>query len=898
MASNADRPLSRDLIAETLWPGEYLEIAKDRLRQTLSLLNKNFKEGRTEGPIEATRTTISLSTRDCEIDLVKFHELLTQSTSDQRSLIEAIQMAEKPIGEGFVEDWIRDLRESTIASAMSRLKSATEDLKGQGELGTLLEVCEAGITLAPMDDGINIERFAALMDLGRQSDALLVKKTFEQKLWQQLGLKPSSRWSEQRFDLATATLNPRKVQHWIALSQPIDRFFGRASEIERLNLIFDLASGARLATITGSGGAGKTRLSLEFIRQLDCERFERVVAIGLAEFDSVGQVARAIAEVFEVVLFHEDGLAGLLSSMISDSRTLFVFDNCEHLLPDISNLVRSLVTECPSLSALCSSRTKLGIHGERELGLEPLSVPSDQSLEQDNPVVELLIDRIRSRDHNYKPDQAELTELIELGRLLEGVPLALELAASQTGILSVRELRLSLQGRVVELANESLDMPTRHLALRNTLAWGFDRLSANAQSALSQLSIFPGTWNIPDASVVFQRDDFVAVHEELKGATLISMVPNTSPKRFRMLEMVRQFVGEPLTDPETLELHLRHYEFYRQKAFALHDNLLSIDQKTRVSEFRAELSDFRMAIQTGLRDSTGVHDLTFLIVRTSLLAEPVGLLSEWAEYARLASELPSTSASERGVLLGFTCHSQALHGLPRGHESLLREVLDLAKLEANPFHRSYMVNQACNLIAMKEYREFVKPALAVLQFAASLCQDPVQAINHWLAKAQLLALDGNYQPAVEVLLAAIHEADRLGALREFLWTNARLAEVYINLEQAQGAVERVLVVASRFNETDDRLVNVWLAKVLIFAASLADRPNLFTPEFASLIGFEEAKRHQYSIAFSSGEIARLREAKRVCQLALSPKFETSIAAGARLDGLGARALIESVAQQF
>ena len=898
LASKADRPISRDLVAETLWPGEYLEIAKDRLRQTLSLLNKHFKESGQEGPIESTRTTICLSTRDCEVDLIEFYSLLEQAPSDYQSLIEAIQMVEKPIGEGFVEDWIREIRESTIVLVMSRLRRVIEALKKQENIDTLLEVCAAGIKVAPMDDGFNFERFAALMELGRQSDAILVKQTFEEKLQHQLGLKPSSRWTEQSFDLVTANPSRKKAQDWISLSQPVDRFFGRESEIKQLNITFDSKSTARLVTITGQGGSGKTRLSLEFIRQLESDVFDRVVAIGLAEFDSVGQVARAIAESFEVVLFHEDGLSGLVSSVISNSRILFVFDNCEHLIPEISNLVRSLATECSSLSILCSSRTKLGIHGESELALEPLLMPNDQTNEGANPVIQLLIDRIRSRDHTYEPDQAEFEELNELGRLLEGVPLALELAASQTGILSVRELRLSLQGRVLELGNEALDMPARHLTLRNTLTWGFERLSVNAQKALSLLSLFPGPWKFSDALAILQRDDLAEIHEELKGAALISTVPNSRPKQFRMLEMVRHFVAEQLSKPESLEFQQRHFELFRQKALALHDNLLAIDQKTRVFEFRADLSNYRMAIQTGLRGATCVDDLMLIVLRTSLLAEPVGLLAEWAEYARKASELPSTSESERGTFLGFICHSQALHGSPNGHESLLREVLDLSKLEANPFRRSYMVNQACNLIAMKEYREFVNLAMEVLEVAAANCQDSVQAINHSLSKAQLLGLAGNYESAVSVVLTAIDEAERLGAHREFLWTNVRLAEFYINLNQPKKAIERVLSIAGRFNETDDRLVNVWLAKVLIFAMSLAGRTPSLSADTARLIGFEEARRMQYSVIYPSNELLRLRDLKQECRLVISLEFDSLFATGAGLEEAEARTLIESFANRF
>ncbi|MEI8282893.1 MAG: hypothetical protein WCG75_10845, partial [Armatimonadota bacterium] len=140
LASKANRPISRDFVAETLWPGEYLEIAKDRLRQTLSLLNKHFKDLGSESPIVATRTTICLPTSDCEVDLVEFHNLLHQASSEPRSLIEAIKMAENPIGEGFVEDWIRDIRESTIATALLKLRSAIEGLKEQGDLETCLQV--------------------------------------------------------------------------------------------------------------------------------------------------------------------------------------------------------------------------------------------------------------------------------------------------------------------------------------------------------------------------------------------------------------------------------------------------------------------------------------------------------------------------------------------------------------------------------------------------------------------------------------------------------------------------------------------------------------------------------------------------------------------------------------
>jgi predicted ATPase/DNA-binding SARP family transcriptional activator/class 3 adenylate cyclase len=328
------------------------------------------------------------------------------------------------------------------------------------------------------------------------------------------------------------------------LPAALTRFVGHTEDLDQLGRLLE---GERLVTLTGPGGSGKTRLALEVARNAQ-RRGKRVWLAELASLRDAGSVADVVADAVGVeagpdpldeLLVQADTLTGIL-----------VLDNCEHLLDACAGLTEQLLAAAPDIQVLVTSREPLRLAGEREWLVRPLDVPSQSQGDREQLAqvesVELLLDRARAVRPHLEVSHADLASVMGICRALDGMPLAIELAAGRLRSLSFADLEVRLSDQLNVLARQRSTGrdDSRHRTLRMTLDWSYDLLSHQQQTLAQRLSVFAGGFRLDAVEAVCGDLDVLDGIDELVAKSLVTFEPTTA--RYRLLEPIRQYLAERL----------------------------------------------------------------------------------------------------------------------------------------------------------------------------------------------------------------------------------------------------------------------------------------------------------------------------------------------------------------
>jgi predicted ATPase/DNA-binding CsgD family transcriptional regulator len=317
------------------------------------------------------------------------------------------------------------------------------------------------------------------------------------------------------------------------LPVPPAHFIGRAAELTGLCELLSRRE-VRLLTLAGVGGCGKTRLALEAVKCCGADLEAQIVFVDLAPLLSSELVGKTIAQ---AVGLREALSAEELATSLADRSVLLILDNFEHVL-GAASLVSFLLSACPRLRVLVTSRTVLGLSGEYVFCLRRME--TEQS-------IELFVDRARAADTNFVVGADAHPILAEICDRLDGLPLAIELASAWVRVLPLNALLARLERRLPLLKGGGNDRPVRHQALRNTIDWSYRLLDEADQALLCRLAVFRGGWTL-DAACKVNSDhdrDVLACMASLLDKSFVESVPGpTGEPRFRMLETIREFALE------------------------------------------------------------------------------------------------------------------------------------------------------------------------------------------------------------------------------------------------------------------------------------------------------------------------------------------------------------------
>ncbi len=379
----------------------------------------------------------------------------------------------------------------------------------------------------------------------------------------------------------------------------LTRFVGRAEDLEHL---IRLVEDERLVTLTGPGGSGKTRLALELARDAT-RRGELVWLAKLAPLRDGGLVAEAVAAAVGV----ESGPHPLdrLFAELESLAGVLVLDNCEHLLDACAALTGRLLAVAPELRVLATSREPLGLAGERVWPLRALAVPDDslRNREQLAQVesVQLLLDRGRAVRPDLEVGDDQVGSVVRICRALDGIPLAIELAAGRLRSLGFADLasRLGDQMGVLARCRSAGGDEARHQTLRMTLDWSFDLLTADQQTLARRLSVFAGGFRLDAVEALCDDDlDVLDGVDELVAKSLVTFDGTTA--RYRLLEPLRQYLAERLGESGATEAARRaHAEWVAGLCDRLGTRLLE-DQKRGSLRLREESANIDLALRWAL----------------------------------------------------------------------------------------------------------------------------------------------------------------------------------------------------------------------------------------------------------------------------------------------------------
>lgn len=387
------------------------------------------------------------------------------------------------------------------------------------------------------------------------------------------------------------------------LPRQLTSFLGRDGVVRE---IASLAASAPLITILGTGGAGKTRTAIELGRRALDQYPDGVWFVDLAPLGDAALVPHAVANTLRVQESPQRPLLETLVAYLAHKRLLIVLDNCEHVIAQVRALSGSLLRECPSVALLATSREALGISGERTYRMPSLAVP-----EQRRPspaeastygAVALFVDRVRAAIASFELTEENVSAVVEICRRLDGLPLALELAAARASVLSPQEICDRLD-RVFDLltAGPEASVP-RHATLRAVIDWSYELLMPQAQLLFDRLAIFAGGFTLETAAAVcddatISRHDILGLLSALIGQSLVTVEFEHGSARYHLLNSARQYASEKLAERGGRdELSERHALAFLDVALRLDREWYRASEKAWFHEAESELDNFRAAL--------------------------------------------------------------------------------------------------------------------------------------------------------------------------------------------------------------------------------------------------------------------------------------------------------------
>ncbi|MBI5305692.1 MAG: tetratricopeptide repeat protein [Chloroflexi bacterium] len=491
---------------------------------------------------------------------------------------------------------------------------------------------------------------------------------------------------------------------------PLTRFIGREKEIAEVKRLLDPSGfrasdpkglGTRLLTLTGAGGAGKTRLALQVADDLLAAFPDGVWLIELASLADPALVPHSVASIFDLRQAGQVTAIDLLKNFLHAKNGLLVLDNCEHVIHACAQLVETLLTSCPDLKILATSREGLNIAGEITFRVPPLALPHLQQLPPlesfaQFEAIRLFIGRARDARPDFELTNANAPAIAQICARLDGMPLALELAAARVKTLAVEQIAARLDDSFRLLTGGSRTALPRQQTLRAAMDWSYDLLSAQEQIALNRVSVFAGGWTLEAAEaicadVVTRRQDdaeneIIASEvfdllSRLVDKSLVLAETRGGATRYRILETIRQYVWEKLVElGERENVQNRHLEYFVNLAEEAEPKLRGAEQGRWLNRLGAELDNFRVAldwststqkIQMGLRLGGALWDFwgkralwTEVYERlVSLLKGNEGKTLTRANALRVAAEMASRSGYANEVRPLFEESIQILRDL-------------------------------------------------------------------------------------------------------------------------------------------------------------------------------------------------------------------------------------------
>ena len=601
-------------LVDWIWGERPPSDAANALQRLVSRLRKALPEGLVEGQTDGYRLTVEPDA----VDAVRFERLVGQARNDEdpqrvRLLREALALWRGAALQGV------GLQDSAaFDAAVTRLEglrlTAMEDwFDAEISLGHGAELVTELTDLVaahPVRERLVAALMRALVATGRDTEALLVYQRTREALADALGVDPSPELSALHVALLRGELGRREENRKTNLRAELTSFVGKDTDVAAVR---ELIAEHRLATLIGPGGSGKTRLATETARTLLDDLPDGAWLVELAAIGADGDVAQSTL----AALGLRDALLGgapnaepmdRLIAAIRERETLLILDNCEHVIESAAPFAHRVLGECQRLRILATSREPLGITGEALWLVEPLALPSEDASPgeiESSPAVRLLRDRAGAVRKDLTTDAHTSTIMARVCRALDGIPLAIELAAARLRTMSLDQLAHRLDDRFRLLTSGSRTALPHHRTLRAVVDWSWELLTDAERMVLRRLAVFSGGASLEAAERVcagdgVEQEQVLELLTSLAEKSLLLTEGDSTP-RYRMIGTIKEYAGHRLAEAGESDLARRaHLAYFTELAETADPHLRRAEQLEWLARLEAEHDNIGSAMRGAL----------------------------------------------------------------------------------------------------------------------------------------------------------------------------------------------------------------------------------------------------------------------------------------------------------
>lgn len=883
LALRAGRPVTRERVANMLWPDAESGLGSANLRPVMcdlrAALGDEGQRLRSKDP-----NMIVLEPSGAKIDVVEFDAAFRKGDHTR-----AVELYRGQLLEGCPEEWAvqeRLIRETNCLAALQALgKSALEEDRPAEAVAHFTRA----IALDPLRDGPRRGLMTALAAEGNVNAALQTYREFAQLISSEVCTTPDGETAS-LYERLRADLRRPAGRSVVKASRPtpnnlvvpLTDLVGR--EEERLEAASRLRK-SRLVTLMGVGGIGKTRLAASIAQEALSEYEEGVWWVALDVVSDERLVPSAVASALDV---REEPNRPILNSVMARLRggpRLVVLDNCEHLVKPAAALAAILLKGCPELRILTTSREALGLPGEVVCRVPTLECPDPSSLPRGLTTllrvaasyesVQLFVERARCALPDFELRDDNVRAVVEICGRVEGVPLAIEIAAARTRSMTVEAIAERLRSHHLEaLARRARGVSERQQTLRSTLDWSYDLLRPEERAALLRLAVFVGGWTLEAAREVIGGREASERLASLVDKSLV--VFNTNSRRYRLLEPVRQYGLERLkAEGDAAGTRRRHREWFLGLAEQAEPGFSGPEQEAWSLRLNADADNLRAALascddapEEGLRL---IGSLSRYWMYRGFYEE--GLAEVHRALKRPGADVPTPARAK-------ALHGGAVMALGGGEPGLAQrfwqESLELRRAQGDREGVSLALCNLGNLAA--EAKDYGK-AVALIEEALGVQRESGNPTGVALVLCNLsssLRRRGNHLDALPLITEGLAIYRELGDERMCSWALLQLGDIEFQKGDYASAKTHMLEALQQFRASDYGRGAAWtleaLSRVLVEIDPAFSADDMLAEAWAFFDGLKERVSAAIVEAAWSREALRrndLSAARTRCESALT-----------------------------
>ncbi len=504
----------------------------------------------------------------------------------------------------FYDDWITPERDRLRSLYLDVLLHVAQQMRSRSEYERAIGFARRVLAIEPANERAHQHIMFCYIAMGDRSAALKQYEICRQGLEDDLGVEPMPETTAlYHWIRGRPGHEPAREALITNLPIPLTTFVGREPQMAEIRRRL---TQTRLLTLTGPGGSGKTRLAIQVATDLVDAYKDGVWFIDLAPLHDPAQVGAAVARTLRVEGPGSSPITDALVAFLRNRRTLLVLDNCEHLVDACAQIAQDILSAAPQVTILATSRESLAVQGEVMYQVPALLTPSVAAIRSSLAALagfeasRLFIERATAAYPEISLSDRDSPAIIAVCRQLEGMPLAIELAAARANMLSVGQIADLLRERFALLASSGRVLPLRQTSLRAAIDWSYDLLPGDEQALLCRLSVFAGSFSLAGASAVHSESQDASILDQLSrlvDKSLVVIVQSGQERRYRLLDTIRLYAWDKLAEAGEKDAAMsRCVSLLCGLTERSYDADLKGDGQVRVQDINLEFDNLRAAV--------------------------------------------------------------------------------------------------------------------------------------------------------------------------------------------------------------------------------------------------------------------------------------------------------------